>query len=174
MIFSQVFVYSCLFLIIFDFISLVKSREFSCRCCGQKNDHYKSTCRFKDNCPLNNNENISLSGCYSEIERKIFIEGEKIKCSSCAKEGDHRCHIIANRLGGSGNCENCMSCSHKMNHNMRIMEKFVKDSDGGIYIVTCDDRKYAKSITQIFRPYKGDSTTTIIFREKPTNYHDEF
>ena len=56
---------------------------------------------------------------------------------------------------------------------MKRMEKFVKDSDGGVYIVTCDNSEYANTITQIFRPYKGVSKTTVIVRESPTNYHDE-
>ena len=44
---------------------------------------------------------------------------------------------------------------------MKRMEKFVKDSDGGVYIVTCDNSEYANTITQIFRPYKGVSKTTV-------------
>ncbi|CAG8466910.1 14876_t:CDS:2 [Funneliformis mosseae] len=86
---------------------------------------------------------------------------------------DEQCHGIADMLGRPGNCENCMSCSRKMNNDMKGMEKFVKKSDGRVYIVACDNYEYAKTITQIFRPYKGEPTTTVIFHRSPTNYHDE-
>lgn len=215
--FSRIFVYSCLFLVIFVFIPLVKSkcsccrkdghnirtcplkdnchsynqnsvksREFTCRCCGEKNDHYKTTCPLKDNCPLYDQKEygeedkltISTRVCYFEIEGKTFVKkGEKFKSScNCARKGekgDERCHLIADMLGGSGNCENCMSCSRKMNTDMIKMENFVKNSDGGVYIVTCDNYEYAKTITQIFRPYEGVPTTTVIFRITPTNFHVE-
>ncbi len=165
--------------------NLVKSRKYTCGCCGE-NGHNIRTCLLKDNCPLHNQKEveehseedkptISSRDCFFIIKEKIFVEGKKIKSScNCAMKGDEKCHGIAKMLGGSGDCENCMSCSRKMNIDMKRMEKFVKDSDGGVYIVTCDNYKYAKTITQIFRPYKGNPTTTVIFRETPTNYHDEF
>ena len=173
MIFSRIFVY--LFLVIFVFIPLVKSREYKCSCCGVRNQHYKPTCPLKDNCPLYDQKEailtISQSDCFFKIEAETFVKkGEKIKPSCyCARgDGDEQCHGIADMVGGPANCENCMSCSHKMNIDMKRMEKIVKDSDGGIYIVSCDNYKYAKTITQIFRPYKGYPTTTVIFRKTPT------
>jgi hypothetical protein len=180
MVSSRIFVYSCLFLVIFVFIPSVKSK---CRCCGE-NGHNIRTCLLKDNCPLNDQKEynrkvkptIPSRVCYFEIEGKSFQKnGKKFKTScNCAKKGDERCHGIADMLGGSENCDNCMSCSHKMNTDMKRMERFVKNSDGGVYIVACDNYKHAKIITQIFSPYKGNPTTTVIFRESPTNYRDEF
>ncbi|CAG8453815.1 2258_t:CDS:1 [Funneliformis caledonium] len=161
--------------------NLVKSRKFTCICCGKKSDHYENTCPSKNNCLYQKEYNveykhtISSRDCFFKIERKNFVKkGEKIKPScKCARKGDEQCHGIADMLGGPGNCENCMSCSRKMNNDMKGMEKFVKKSDGGVYIVACDNYEYAKTITQIFRPYKGEPTTTVIFRGSPTNYHDE-
>ncbi|CAB5369208.1 uncharacterized protein OCT59_024676 [Rhizophagus irregularis] len=165
---------------ILAFIPLVKSREFTCSCCGKPNNHYEPKCPFKGNCPLKKDKkkvkkvkpttsSSRSRDCKGTIEGKIFLKkGEKFKQScKCAKKGDERCHLIADMLGGSRDCDNCMSCSHKMNTDMKRMEKFVKNSDGGVYIVTCDNYEYAKIITQIFSPYKGNPTTTVIYRESP-------
>ncbi|GBB97572.1 hypothetical protein RclHR1_03000015 [Rhizophagus clarus] len=160
--------------------NLIKSKKYTCGCCGD-NGHNIRSCRFKDNCPLHDqkefkeySEEHTSNECYFTIERKIFVKkGEKIKQScKCAREGDEQCHGIADMLGGLGKCSNCMSCSHIMNNKMKKMENFVKKSDGGVYIVACDNKKYAKTITQIFSPYKGNPTTTIITRESPTNHSD--
>src|SRR3954452_20800552 len=70
----RVFVYSCLFLVIFAFISSVKSREFTCGCCKEKNDHYKSTCPYKDNCPSNNQ---------NSVRKREFT------CRCCGEKNDH-------------------------------------------------------------------------------------
>ncbi|RIA99200.1 hypothetical protein C1645_731006 [Glomus cerebriforme] len=159
---------------------LVKNK---CSCCGG-NQHNIRTCPHKDNCPRNQKEvekakfTISQSDCFFRIEANQFVKkGERIKPSCyCARYGDEKdeqCHGIADMLGGPGNCENCMSCSRKMNNDMKRMENFVKKSDGGVYIVTCDNYKHAKTITQIFEPYGGYPTTTVIFRKSPTNHHDE-
>ena len=207
MIFSRIFVYSCLFLVIFVFIPLVNSdkdsqdildipffvgwkgvgdrpstskrREYKCSCCGAKNDHYKPKCPHKNNCPSHKRKDelvyTSREECFFGIEAKNFVKrGEKIPSNCrCAQEGDERCHGIADVLGGPGNCENCFSCSREMNIKMRKMENFAKKSDGGIYIVSCDDSKHAKTILQIFEPYNGVATTTVISRESPTNLRYE-
>ncbi|CAG8475336.1 10281_t:CDS:2 [Acaulospora morrowiae] len=87
-------------------------------------------------------------------------------------DGDEKCHMIANSLGGSGDCENCMSCSRKMNNDMRKMENFVKknrdEGNHGRYLVYVDDKEYANAITQIFRPHnkKEHATTTVIYRKQ--------
>src|SRR5688572_22924431 len=204
MIFSRIFVYSCLFLVIFVFIPLVNSdlykdfqaipffveveedrpstskrREYKCSCCGAKNDHYKPECPHKNKCPSHERKDkliyTSREKCFFGIEAKKFVKkGETIPSSCrCAQEEDEQCHGIADVLGGPGNCKNCFSCSREMKIEMRKMEDFVKKSDGGIYIVGCDDSKYAKTILQIFEPYYGAATTTVISRESPTNLHDE-
>ncbi|GBC19366.2 hypothetical protein GLOIN_2v1731550 [Rhizophagus irregularis DAOM 181602=DAOM 197198] len=127
---------------ILAFIPLVKSREFTCSCCGKPNNHYEPKCPFKGNCPLKKDKkkvkkvkpttsSSRSRDCKGTIEGKIFLKkGEKFKQScKCAKKGDERCHLIADMLGGSRDCDNCMSCSHKMNTDMKRMEKFVKNSD---------------------------------------------
>lgn len=210
MIFSRIFVYSCLFLVIFVFIPLVNSdsykdflqnfldipstskrREYKCSCCGVKNNHYKPKCPHKNNCPLHERKDeiiyTSREECFFSIEAIKFVKrGERIPSNcNCAQGKDEQCHGIADMLGGPGICENCFSCSHEMNNLMRKMENFVKKSDGGIYTVSCDNPKYAKSILQIFEPYNGVATTTVISRttaitrtttvisrESPTNLHD--
>ncbi|CAG8622138.1 9313_t:CDS:2, partial [Racocetra fulgida] len=92
--------------------------------------------------------------CSFKIEADKFdTKGNKIGPSChCAREGDEQCHGIANMLGGPGDCENCFSCSRKMNMDMTKMERFVKKSNGGTYIVSCDNYLYANTIIQKFNP----------------------
>ncbi|GES75044.1 hypothetical protein RCL_jg13109.t1 [Rhizophagus clarus] len=157
--------------------STSKRREYKCSCCKVKNDHYKPKCPHKNNCPSNERKDeliyTSREECFFGIVAKKFVKrGEKIPSNChCAQKGDEQCHGIADMLGGPGICENCFSCSREMNIKMRKMENFVKKSDGGSYIVSCDDSKYAKTILQIFESYNGVATTTVITRESPTNLH---
>ncbi|RIB07749.1 hypothetical protein C2G38_405377 [Gigaspora rosea] len=189
MILSRVFVYSFLFLVIFVFIPSIES---ACSCCG-KGGHNIRTCSVKDKCPLHANKiiwkegkdglavsqngykgKISAYDCYFEIKTKAkkIKQGDTLKSScNCAIKGDEQCHGIAKSLGGPGNCVNCMSCSKKMNIQMKSIESRVK-SEGGHYIVTCNNKTNTETITQIFKPYAGDPTTTIIIRS-PT-IHSEF
>jgi hypothetical protein len=164
-----------------DELSISKSREYKykCSCCGAKNDHYKPKCPHKNNCPSHERKDeliyTSRKECFFGIEAKKFVKrGERIPSNCrCAKKGDEQCHGIADVLSGPGNCENCFSCSREMNIKMMKMENFVKKSDGGIYFVSCDDSKYAKTILQFFEQYNGVATSTVISRESPTNLHYE-
>ncbi|CAG8660925.1 13806_t:CDS:1 [Cetraspora pellucida] len=167
-----------LFLVIFVIIPLVDS---ACSCCGEKG-HNIRTCDFKNkDCPrkINGKKNkhsnldISQSNCFFKIKADKFnTKGTKISPSChCAREGDEQCHGIAKMLGGPGDCENCFSCSRKMNIDMTKMERLVKKSNGGTYIVSCDNYLYANTIIQKFNPKKGSPTSTTILRN--TNYHDE-
>ncbi|CAG8751689.1 14958_t:CDS:2, partial [Dentiscutata erythropus] len=147
--------------------------------------HNIRTCISKDKCPLHVNKiiwkevkggltvsqngykgKINVDDCYFEIKAKAkkIKQGDILKSScNCARKGDEQCHEIAKSLGGPGNCINCMSCSKKMNIQMKSIENRVKN-EGGNYIVTCDNKTDTKTITQIFKPYVGDPTTTIIIR----------